>query len=224
MPNMPANAPSFEMGFDAIKLYPGAVVQLQAMADGSHARHEVRFIGHIKEKSLLLTLPFHEGTGMWLQPGKPFIMRGFNGIHAYAFSSQVIRAHSNPFPYVHFSWPHKVECQLVRHALRVDVALPASIVLPDGNTLEATMQDLSVAGSMLESAVELGAVNDHLKIRFSLDIQDEVVNLNLSAIIRNIKRNADDACFRTGIGFESISQNDGLALHYYTNMLAQQRL
>ncbi|MBI4808084.1 MAG: flagellar brake protein [Nitrosomonadales bacterium] len=220
MTNMLANAPSVEMGFDAIKLFPGAVVQLQALTEGSHTRHEVRFIGHIKDKSLLLTLPFHEGTGMWLQPGKPFIMRGFNGIHAYAFSSQVIRAHTNPFPYVHFSWPRAVECQIVRHSLRVNVSMPANVTLPDGTSTVTAMLDLSVSGTMLNSPAELGAVGDHLKVGFTLDMDSNEVKLELEAIIRNINQEANGSGYRIGIGFEHVSLHDGMVLHYFTNTLA----
>lgn len=209
------------MNFDAIKLYPGAVMQLQAKEEGALARHEVKFIGFIKDKCLLTTLPVKDEQGLWMRIGKVYVIRGFNGIHAYAFSSQVLRAHTHPFPYVHFSWPQKVECQLVRHSLRVNALLPANIVLADGSAVTAMTQDFSVSGTMLDSPAELGAVDDHIKIEFTVGIDDNAVPLNLQAIIRNINKKDDGTGYRVGIAFENVTQNDGLALHYFTHTLAQ---
>ncbi len=220
MPNLITNTPSTEIKFDAIKLNPGEVMQIQVLDGGSSARHEVRFIGFIKDKSLLVTLPFLNGEGMWMRPGKTYVVRGFNGIHAYAFSSQVIRARAHPFTYLHFSWPHKVECQLVRHSLRVNVSLPAIIVLSEVSSVAVTMLDLSVSGTMLDAPTELGVIGDHHNIRFTVEVEDHTVNLELLTIIRNIRPKDDGTGFCIGIGFESVPMNDGLTLHFFTNALA----
>lgn len=221
MPNLITSTSSTEMKFDAIRLNPGAIMQIQARDGGSSARHEVRFIGFIKDKSLLVTLPFLNGEGMWMRAGKTFVLRGFNGVHAYAFSSQVIRARAHPFTYLHFSWPHKVECQLVRHSLRVNLSLPANIVLSEVSSVAVTMLDLSVSGTMLDSLGELGVIGDSHKIRFTVEVEDRTVNLELSAIIRNIHQKEDGTGFRIGISFENVVMNDGLTLHYFTNALAK---
>lgn len=218
MSNTLTNNPSIEMKFDALRLYPGAAMQLQSMSEG--ARHEVRFIGFIKDKSLLVTLPFKDGEAMWMQPGKTFVMRGFNGIYAYAFRAQVIRAHANPFTYVHFSWPREVECQLVRHSLRVAAALAANVSLPDNSSVDVTMLDLSASGSMLDSLTELGAAGEHARIEFTVDFEGSTMSLNISVIICNIQQKEDGTGFRIGVGFENIAQNEALILHYYINSIA----
>ncbi len=215
-----ANDQSVKLTFDALKLFQGATMYIQPQSEGSRTRHKVGFIGLIKGRSLLVTLPFENGKGMWLQPGQTFVVRGFNGIYAHAFSTQVIRPRAHPFAYIHFSWPREVDCQLVRKSLRVEVALPASVTLPGSNPVAVTMLDLSAPGSMLDSSAALGAVGDHARIRFSVDFEGSATDLSLSAIVRNIHKKEDGTWFRIGVGFENVSQNDALMIHYFINNIA----
>jgi len=217
----PSNDPSVSMGLDTLKLYPGAVMQMQSLTDDAHARHEVRYIGFIKDKSLLITLPFLEGKGLWMQEGQTVVVRGFNGIYAYAITTQVIRARSHPFPYIHLSWPLKVECQIVRHSLRVGVSLPAKVTLPDASSVAASMVDLSVSGAMLDSPLELGAVGTHPKVEFAVDFEGQAMDLSLPTIIHNSSEKPDGSGFHVGIKFENVSHNDGLILFYFTHTLDQ---
>lgn len=221
MPNISGSSSTFEVDFDTLKLKPGAVMQIQSVGEVTHARHEVRFIGNINDKSLLVTLPMSDGKAMWMQVGQTFVLRGFNGIHAYAFTAQVMLARAHPFHYVHFSWPRKVECQLVRHSLRVSISLPADIILADGSTVSTNMLDLSVAGTMLQAPSELGSVGDQLKVSFTAEVDGDPIKLTLPATIRNINHHEGDAGFRIGVGFEKFTQNDGMVLHYFTHTLAQ---
>ena len=214
------NDHSVKMTLDALRLYPGAAMYIQSQSDGSHTRHKVQFIGTIKGQSVLVTLPFENGKGMWMQAGHTFVLRGFNGIYAYAFSSQVIRPRAHPFPYIHFSWPRVIDCQLVRKSLRVEVALPAQITLPDNSSVAVTLLDLSTPGSMLDSPAALGTVDDHAKICFTVDFEGNETRIDLSVIIRNIHPKEDGTGFRIGVGFEAASRNDALILHYVINNIA----
>lgn len=210
-----------EVGFEALRLHPGAEMQVQSLADVAQVRHKVRFIGFIKDKSLLVTLPFRNGERMWMEDGQAFIVRGFDGKYAYAFIVQVIRARAHPSPYLHFSWPGKVECRLVRNSLRATVALPASISQADGTPVAVTMLDLSASGTMLDSPVETGAVGGHVQLGFAVDYEGNAVNLKLSAAILKIYRKENEAGSRIGLKFENVSQNDALLLHYFINTMNQ---
>lgn len=209
------------MGFQNLRLYPGAAMQIQSSAGGSQARHGVKFIGFIEGNSILVTLPVQDGTRLWMQEMQPYVVRGFNGKYAYAFTAQVIRARARPFPYVHFSWPHRVECRLVRQSLRVAVSLPASVLRSDNTSVAANFIDLSVSGAMLGSSETLGALGDHVQIGFAVDFAGNAKELNLSATILNVHQKEDGTSFQTGLGFKEVSQNDGLILHYFINCVAQ---
>lgn len=214
------NSQTVSMTLDALKLFSGATMYIQNQAEGSHARHKVQFIGTIDGKSMLVTLPFVDGKGMWMQSGQTFIVRGFNGIYAYAFSTQVIRARAHPFPYLHFSWPQQVGCQLVRKSLRVEVDLQATVTLPDQRRVGVTMQDLSALGSMLDSSFDLGAFGDRARIGFAVDFEGTATSLDLAITVRNVHPKENGTGCRVGVGFENVSQNDALILHYYIDNIA----
>ena len=214
------NTNSVSMTLDALKLSSGATMYIQNQAEGSHARHKVQFIGTIDGKSVLVTLPFTNGKGMWMQSGQTFVVRGFNGIYAYAFSAQVIRARAHPFPYLHFSWPQEVGCQLVRKSLRVEVDLQATVTLPDKRRVAVTMLDLSALGTMLDSSLELGAFGEHAGIEFAVDFEGSAISLNLPVSVRNVHSKEDGTGYRVGVGFENVAQNDALILHYYIDSIA----
>lgn len=211
---------SVRMELEALRLYPGAAMYIQSQSDGSHARHKVQFIGTIKGKSLLVTLPFENGKGMWMQAGHTFVVRGFNGIYAYALSTQVIRARAHPYAYIHFSWPRGVDCQLVRKSLRVEVLLPAKVTLANNSTVNVTLLDLSAPGSMLSTPAAIGAVGEHGRLEFTVDYEGAAHVFNIPFIIRNIHPKEDGSGFRVGVGFESVAQNDALILHYVINTIA----
>lgn len=192
-------------------------MQVQSMAEDAQVRHRVRFIGFIKDRSLLVTLPMRNGERMWMEQGQPFIVRGFNGRCAYAFTTQVIRARAHPFPYVHFSWPRMVECQIVRSSPRVAVSLPASLSRGDGAPMPATMLDVSVCGAMLDSCVETREAGDHVKLGFTVDFEGDAIGLSVSAVVRNVHPKENEAGVRIGLEFENVSRNDSLLLHYFIN-------
>lgn len=220
---MPHNSDEqpIEIGFEAVRLYPGAEMQVQCLADLAQVRHKVRFIGFIKDKSLLTTLPFRNGERMWMEEGQAFIVRGFNGRYAYAFTTPVLRARAHPFPYLHFAWPRRVECQLVRNSLRVAVSLPASITFMDGASAAATIRDMSVSGALLDLPVEAGEVGDRIQLGFAVSFEDEAMNLGISAEIRKIYRKESETGSRIGLEFENVSQNDTLILHYFINAVSR---
>lgn len=215
-----SNNQSVNIAFDALRLHSGATMYIQSQSDGAHVRHKVQFIGFIKGKSLLVTLPFEDGKGLWMQSGQTFVIRGFNGIYAYGFSAQVTRARAHPFPYIHFSWPREVGGQLVRKSLRVEVALSATVTLPDSSMVNVTMLDLSALGSMLDSPTALGAVGEHARIGFTVDFEGSSICLDFAATVRNIYKKDDGTGFRIGIGFEQVVKNDALVMHYFINNIA----
>lgn len=212
-----ANDQSVQMSLDEIRLYPGAEIYIQLMAEGAYPRHKVNFIGYIKHKSLLLTLPFEHDQGLWMKAGQTFVIRGFNGLYAYAFSAQVLRARAHPFPYIHFSWPHDVVCQQVRKSRRVAVEMPANVEREGHGAVAVTMLDLSVLGAMLESTRGLGEVGTPANISFTVMVEESEKKLNLSIIIRNIHQKDNVPGFRIGVGFENLTEEEIMILHYFVN-------
>ncbi len=211
---MLAQESSLNVSLDAIKLLPGYTMQIQSVEEGQ-ARHEVKFIGVIRGNSVLVTVPNIGGERMWMKPGLNFVIRGFNGRYAYAFTSKVMLAREHPFPYVHFSYPQSVEYKVVRHALRVSVTQPATVTVSGNPPVAVTVLDLSASGSMIDSPASLGEAGDRVQLAFTVPIEEKEVDLNIAAVIRNIYQTDETGQGRIGLSFENVSQNDNLILHYF---------
>ena len=211
---MLAQEPSLNVSLEAIKLQPGSTMQIQSAEEGQ-ARHEVKFVGVIRGNSVLVTVPNIGGERMWMKPGLNFVIRGFNGRYAYAFTSKVILAREHPFSYVHFSYPQSVEYKVVRHALRIGVTQPATATASGSPPVTVTMLDLSASGSMVDSPASLGEAGDRVQLAFTVSIDGKEVGLNIAAVIRNIYQTDETGQGRIGLSFENVSQNDNLILHYF---------
>jgi c-di-GMP-binding flagellar brake protein YcgR len=221
----PAGASAEQAGldFEALGLNPGATMQIQAVADTPQPHHWVKYVGCISKSSVLTTLPVEDGKGMWIQTGQTFVVRGFNGRYAYAFTSQMIRARAHPFAYLHFSWPHSIESQVVRHSQRVDVVLPVNVLLADNSSISTTLIDVSISGAMLDSPLSIGAAGDKVHVELSINLDGNAVRMNIPAIIRNVHANEGGEGFNTltGVEFNDISQNDRLILNYFIDSVSQ---
>ena len=152
---------------------------------------------------------------MWIQKGEDFVVRGFNGRFAYAFTSQVIGECTSPFLYLYFSWPKSIESLTVRDSLRVDIALPVHISRSDSTSVTTMLHDLSITGAMIDSLMELGTIGDQIKTEIMVDLPGNKVKVSVPAIIRNIHHDSDGVGFKTGLQFTDISQNDLLVLNYF---------
>ena len=114
------------------------------------------------------------------------------------------------------SYPETVEARQVRGALRVRASLPVTVWSNKGtNPVAATFMDLSVAGALVNSPTPLGVAGDSVNLTFSIDFEDEKLELVIPATIcRSLKSNSEDG-FLTGVLFKNISRNDKLALYYF---------
>lgn len=210
--------PSSKITFEALKLHPGAILQIQSLA--GETNHSVKFIGIIAGKSILVTLPIVNGKGVWVPVGQVYIVRGFTGKHAFAFEAPAIMARTHPFPYIHFSYPRSINSRAIRKSLRVKVNLTATITPRSGGTpVPATMLDLSTTGSMVDSLSPIGEKGEVVKLAFSLAIENTEASLNVSAIIRSIQKPDATGNLRIGLEFESIAHNDNLVLSCFVHTI-----
>lgn len=202
-----------QVDFESIKLHTGALVQIQHVGTAGQ-KYNIRYIGAIKGKSILLTLPIADGQAVKMPKGQGYIIRGFNGKYAYAFTSQVIQARAHPFHYVHFAWPSSVESKIVRKALRVNVNLPAAVV-GESEQVAVTMIDLSAKGSMIDAPRAIGKISDTINVQFDIVLDEFSAKLTLPAKIRNAQYSKDASTMHFGVEFENIPQDDMLILNNF---------
>jgi hypothetical protein len=65
---------------------------------GLSARYTARFIGYIKNRTVLVTMPIVDDKYVLIRDSQMFIVRAFSGKKAYAFSAFVVKSVHSPHP------------------------------------------------------------------------------------------------------------------------------
>jgi len=218
---------SQDIAFADIHLQIGEVLNMQAQGLADDTTYQVRFIGAHEGYSLITTLPTVAGKGIWIPPGNTFVFRTLWSIYALAFTCRALRAHSRPYPYVHFSYPEAVRSRQIRAAPRHTTRLPVEATRGDGTRTLAIMRDISLHGAHLELTAPLGDIGASFEFVVPLILPEVVSQLQLPGVIRNAV-NRDKAMaeghFRYGIEFGTMDERDTLLLHYFLDHLQAERL
>lgn len=225
--SMPAGdrdaAPAAALVFEDMGLRVGASLSMRPQAPGAlPARYQVEFIGAIKGKSLLVSLPVVNDKGLWLPNGQTFVFHAVEGMYVYAFTSHVLRARTHPFPYVHFTWPTHIDARQVRKSYRVKLRLPLAVV-HGAEKQAALLLDLSMTGALLAAPAQGWSEGDALSLLLPLALDEASSQLTLPATVRNrVEKSAGLAHY--GVEFAALPQNDALLLHYYIDHAIARRI
>jgi hypothetical protein len=143
------------------------------------------------------------------------LLRAFTGRSAFAFRSTVLYAAYLPFPYVHLSFPEKVEGVKVRSSPRCRFAVPARITA-HGKVLEDSgIVNIGTTGALIETAVPLPDSDGTIEITFSFELHGVPVSLNLHARVRGAKGatgKEDAQRHQYGVEFKDLQPNDRVVL------------
>ena len=116
---------------DEIKLAIGDSFQIQTQIEQAEARYYVKLVGYLKGRSVLVTIPEAEGRLCYVREGQAFVVRFFAGRNAYAFTANVLKSSSIPFPHMHLSYPSQVRGLVVRAGERVPVRIICAVVMQE---------------------------------------------------------------------------------------------
>ncbi len=211
----PGDGTAKSLRFEDMGLRVGASLSMRsANANADATRHRVEFIGAVRGKSLLVTLPLVNGKGLWLPQGQQYVFHTVEGMHAYAFTGDVLRARNSPLPYVHFSYPTRIDARQVRSAYRVKLRLPVVVTSPAGQR-DALLLDLSMSGALLEMADAGWQDGEAVSLIVPVELQEASSQVTLAAVVRNRIEPFAGGATRYGVEFAGLPQNDALLLHYY---------
>lgn len=209
-------------------LKSGDTVQLQARGEGTDVRYPVRLIGQAKGRSVLVTTPMVEGKYLFMHEGQSFVLRAFSGRSAYAFSTQVIKSVTTPYPYLHLAYPKEVRSLLVRKGARVNVNVICAITTCDGVPIQAagTIINLSTGGALMTTKQPPGQIGQKLMVKFKALVNGVEVLFDLNAIIRAVTMEPEwreGLSFSLGLQFVDITPENSIPLlaYIYYELLAQ---
>lgn len=206
--------------FNEIKISIGESVQLQDPSNKNNERIIVKLIGYREDKSILVTMPRSDGSLIRVVNGQVFIVRLFSVQTVHAFNVTVLESKASPYPYLHLSYPAKVESVVVRNAQRVNVGLIVSVQNGDpdkamANSVSAKLTDISTGGAKLSTLVAIGDVGDDISMSAKLVVGGIEQYLQILATIRRVdcEEEAEKNVYLYGLEFRFVEERDRLVLH-----------
>ena len=149
------------MATDELFLEIGDVLQLQFLPNESSARHYVKVIGYLVDKSLIVTTPLVNGKVMLVREAQQIAVRLLSGSNVIAFTVSVLRSCMRPYPYLHLTYPVDLQTIMVRKAQRIGYKTTATVrdCGPRGpaandrpEAVTVSVEDMSTTGALLISS------------------------------------------------------------------------
>ena len=191
---------------------------------GAAVRYTARFIGYIKNRTVLVTMPIVDDKYVLIRDGQMFVVRAFSGKKAYAFSAFVVKSVHSPHPYLHLSYPKELGCATIRHRARITVSIIAAVSL-DGmvDTAAAVINDMSLGGASASIKHPFGEVGQRGRIKFKINAVGETVFIDICTILRSISPVENGGGCKHGYEFVDLSTHDRLVLSAYFHQAEVER-
>jgi len=187
-------------------------MQAELLAGKGNARFDVRLIGYVPDKTIIVSIPPVHERKTKLFDGDNMAVRFLQGNDVHAFKTSIERVCTDPMPYMHLVFPSSIETARVRNSYRVNTSCPVSIQC-NGNKEKhnAELIDISEDGAKIISDDILGNAGEKIKLegRFSFAGIEEI--LILDAVIRNANNKPVNQ-HSYGIEFADIKQQDMMFL------------
>jgi len=207
-----------------LDLQVGESLQIQFMDDETRGQFYVKVVGFLPERSVLVTTPEKEGRPLSVREGRAVLARSYSGDEARGFTCTVLRACTQPYAYLHLSYPSKLESMAERQASRVRSALAVSVRPQAGESagqdVPAVVRDVSNTGAQLLASASVGRAGDRVVIRARLPL--EVIGdqpVDLPALIRNVQDETEVKGslwrYKCGVEFEPLDTQSTLILRAY---------
>lgn len=210
------------MSKDKIDLEVGDNVQLQFVDDerSQRARVQVKIIGQVPGKSVLISNPMLNGKLMLVREGQSVIGRMFSSGRVVGFTSSILKVQTSPFPYLHLHFPKALEQVVVRKSSRMEVSLTAKILRQGEEPADGSIRDISPSGCQLTCNQPLGEPGERIGLRTDFVLRNgEKHTVPFAGIIRNaIPENVDDpdcALMRYGIQFGTVERQSALVIRAF---------
>jgi c-di-GMP-binding flagellar brake protein YcgR len=207
--------------YQSLRLPPGLGMKLEIAGD--EKRYSCQLIGHIQGRSVLVSTPVvGDGRSLLVRKEQPVIVRFFANKNACAFRAQVQHLCSIPLPYLHLTWPSRVEAGEIRKAERVLANLQVTVVNQSQSGQDrafGAIVDLSTTGARLETLQPCGSTGDTLLLTGKVTVGHvtRVITIESRIMAELEKFELSNSMAAYGIEFNFVSDMDFLALQAFVN-------
>lgn len=218
-PAPPTQATPGQCDFDEMRPRVGERLEVRLPAS-IYPPLYTRLLGWAPGESLLVRTPTRDHAPITLQEGQPLVLRCFSGTRVFAFSGRVLRVCTDPYPYLHLSFPEQIRCLTVRDNQRLPLDLLAEARHGETDWRPARLLDLGLGGALLECMHPLGVEGDTVELRFDIPVEvlDEEAHLRLQARIHHLEaHHGPDGgiSHRHGLAFAKPPADDALRLENF---------
>lgn len=219
----PDTEPERSYRFADMRLQPGDRLQVHCPTHPDRARHICRFIGHVDDASLLVTVPSPHGIRAPFIENEIVVVQAFSRNSAFAFKASILKMSKLPYDYMHLSFPERIQGSTVRKSTRVRVNL-SSQVTTSGGQVPAALVDLSATGLRIRSEIPLGERGESIRVAFRVTLHDVDTDINAQAVILSAN-DGEPGSHLYGVEFRELSSQDGLILRslIYQQMIENPR-
>jgi len=218
------------MDFTLIHLTTGYPIQLHVSdKDGSTGRYFCRYIGCVKNKSILVSPLVTGGREVDLSSDKTITARLMIGRGICVFSTRVLQVQQKPVPMMYLEYPEDVEFKSIRNAERVETGLDVIVnnALKRDVVSEGKLRDISITGARIEIYKAVAELDDEVIISGDYPIESISQTMRINAVIRSRSKAPEQTTsihqpITYGVEFTRMPDEKRLILYGYVNYLLAQ--
>ncbi|UZE94636.1 flagellar brake protein [Alkalimarinus alittae] len=202
--------------FEALGVTVGSPLTIETISPSR--RMNVKVMGYLVGKSLLISPPLKDGKEQLLEKGETLAVRMLIRKQICAFETRVKYRSLQPYSYYHLEYPTALASLQVRSSERVDVNIPVIIKSDFDIGLgdwpkEASITNMSKTGAAITCSNALGFNGHEIVVVLDVEVSGLKRTLELHSIIRNkepLKGESDLCTF--GVQFIDLKDEDTLSL------------
>jgi|YNPMSStandDraft_1061717.scaffolds.fasta_scaffold11955_3 c-di-GMP-binding flagellar brake protein YcgR len=201
--------------FTELHLLPGEPLQVKLTGDEEALWS--RYIGIIRNRSLLIEAVTRSDLPIFVKEGMTLQLRGTTGSLAFLFTASVVANIARPFSYLHLSYPSEIRAVRLRRTERVKVRIVCAVLPEQGEPYGGVLLDLSLGGGLLLSRHVLG-IGQRVTLKFKLPVGDNELILAVEAVVRSqrqIEQPNGQKENGYGVQFVDLAPEETLALMTY---------
>lgn len=195
------------------RLTCGQIILLQQVDEPESPRQQAQLIGWLAAESLIVKPPDGINWPLVLPQYTDYVVRLFDGNHAYAFETSILSIHHDPFSYFHLVYPKEVKTSKVRQAPRVAVDLEIGLTTADKKVTAVRTSDFSQTGIGFLGPPNTADVGDSLQLEFDIRVTETSYSFSEAVIVRNVRRSGKDSSEMVyGVEFATLDRTKGMIL------------
>jgi c-di-GMP-binding flagellar brake protein YcgR len=201
--------------FSQLKLQPNTPLHIHSLGDALKPKSSVKLIGWMEKMGILISALNQQGAILPFRDGETLQLKAIAGKNIVAFQATIEKVCFTPFPYLHLSWPDKLQIRQLRNSLRVSTHLIVSVSGENAEKTPAKITNLSASGAMLESSELHLLLNQNITLALRLPAAGEEHTMTLNAKVCNRHLEPPAKVVQYGLAFEPMTVSERLVLEHF---------